>query len=247
MEAFLKPKEAIEDLVCEDLKIIQHEDFYRFAIDAVLLSNFVKAKSSDRIVDLGTGSGVIPLLLSAKTEAKEIVGLEIVEEVYERAKRSVKMNSLEHRIKIVHGDLKHATDTFGWESFSIVVTNPPYMTLKEGKVSLNRHIAIARHEVAATLEDVVKASRALLKFGGKFYMVYRTIRLTDVLYILRQHGLEPKLLRFIHPREDQAPNLFLLMAQKGGGAGVKMLSPLIVYNSSGDYTEEINQIYFGQR
>ena len=243
----LKPKETLEDLLCDDLKIIQHEDSYRFAIDSVLLSNFVKAKSSDRIIDLGTGSGVIPLLLSAKTKAREIVGLEIVEEVYERAKRSVKINDLEQRIKIVHGDLKHATKNFGWESFSVVVSNPPYMRLQEGKISPNRHMAIARHEVAATLEDVVEASRALLKFGGKFYMVYRTVRITDVLFTLRDKGIEPKLLRFIHPREGQAPNLFLLMAQKGGKPGVKMLSPLVIYNNSGDYTEEINQIYFGQR
>lgn len=246
MQAFLKPKEVIDDLMCRGLKIIQHEDSYRFAIDAVLLSNFVKAGKRDRVIDLGTGSGVIPLLLSAKTEAREIVGLEIVKEVYERAKRCVKMNGLEQRISIVHGDLKHATRIFDRESFSVVVTNPPYMTLKEGKISPNKHIAIARHEVAATLRDVVKASRALLKFGGRFFMVYRTVRITDVLYTLREQGLEPKLIRFIHPREKEGPNLFLLMAQKGGGPGVNILSPLVVYNDDGSYTDEINQIYFEQ-
>jgi len=245
MEDFLQPKETIEDLICKDLKIIQHEDSYRFSIDAVLLSNFVKANYKDSIIDLGTGSGVIPILLSAKTNAKKIVGLEIVREVYDRANRSVKLNGLESKIEIVHGDLRNALDIFDRESFSVVVTNPPYMTLKEGKISPNEHIAIARHEVAATLEDVVKTSRALLSFGGRFYMVYRTLRITDALYTLRKFGLEPKTLRLIHPRSKKAPNLFLVMAQKGGRSGVKMLSPLVVYNDDGSYTEEIDKIYFG--
>lgn len=243
METFLKPQETLDDLVCQGLKIIQHEEGYRFAIDSVLLSNFVKAGKKDRVIDLGTGSGVIPILLSAKTNAKEILGIEILEETYDRATRSIKMNGLEGRIKILHGDLKDAPRILGPESFTTVVTNPPYMTLKEGKPSPHRHIAIARHEVAATLQDVIKTARALLCFGGRFYMVYRTIRITDALYTLREQGLEPKTIRFIHPQAQKAPNLFLIMAQKGGGPGVKMMSPLIVYRDDGGYTEEIKQIY----
>lgn len=245
MDKFLKyPGEQIDDLLCDGLKIIQKQGSYKFAIDSVLLANFVKADKNDRVIDIGTGSGVIALLLSAKTDAKEIVGIEIVREAFDRAVRNVKMNRLEERIKIVHGDLKEAVKIFGRESFSVVVTNPPYMTLKEGKISPNPSIAVARHEVAATLEDVAKVSWQLLSFGGCFYMVYRTVRLVDVIYKMRSLGLEPKILRFIHPKAQEGPNLFLMMAKKGASSGMKILPPLVVYNSDGSYTDEIKQIYF---
>ncbi|HHW02572.1 MAG TPA: tRNA1(Val) (adenine(37)-N6)-methyltransferase [Thermoanaerobacterales bacterium] len=245
MEGYLKsPTERVDDLLCKGLKIIQDSKSYCFAIDAVLLANFVKAGKKDRIIDLGTGSGVIPILLSAKTEAPEIVGIEVVEEVAERAQRSIMMNNLEVRVKIIDGDLKDAPRIFGRESFSVVVTNPPYMRMNEGKISPNKDIAVARHEVAATLEDVVNAGAGLLTFGGKFYMVYRTWRLSDAIFELKKRSLEPKLLRFIQPRAADPPNLFLLMAQKGGGPGLKMLPPIVIYKDDGSYTEEIHKIYF---
>ncbi|WP_422446177.1 tRNA1(Val) (adenine(37)-N6)-methyltransferase [Thermoanaerobacterium sp. DL9XJH110] len=247
MEDFLKsPTERIDDLLCRGLKIIQDEKSYRFAIDAVLLSNFVKAGPKDRVIDLGTGSGVIPLLLSAKTGAREIVGVEIVEEAAERACRSVAMNGLEDRIKIVCGDLKEAPRIFGKESFSVAVSNPPYMRLGEGKISPRRETALARHEVAATLSDVIKAAGELLCFGGRFYMVYRTVRLVDCVYELRNHALEPKLLRPIQPGRDREFNLFLVMARKGGRPGIKVLPPLVIYNDDGSYTKEICDIYFAE-
>ncbi|NLZ54851.1 MAG: tRNA1(Val) (adenine(37)-N6)-methyltransferase [Thermoanaerobacteraceae bacterium] len=236
----------MDDLLCNGLKIIQHRNSYRFAIDAVLLANFVKAGENDRIMDLGTGSGVIAILLSAKTKAKEIVGIEIASGVFDRAVRSVKMNKLQERVKIVHGNLNKAPQIFGRESFSVVVTNPPYMTLKEGKISPNPDIALARHEVKTTLKDVINTAWELLKFGGRFYMVYRTVRLADALYELKAKNLEPKLLRFVHPRANESPNLFLVMAKKGAGSGLKILTPLVVYNSDGSYTDEINEIYFGK-
>ncbi|AYO29225.1 methyltransferase domain-containing protein [Biomaibacter acetigenes] len=245
VEAYLKsPTERVDDLLCNGLKIIQDKNSYCFSIDAVLLSNFVRAGKKDRIIDLGTGSGVIPLLLSAKTEAPKIVGIEMLEEVAERAERSVLMNNLKGRVKIICGDLKEAPRIFGRESFTVVVTNPPYMRMDEGKISPKKDIAIARHEVAATLEDVVNAAAGLLTFGGKFYMVYRTWRLTDAIFELKNRALEPKLLRFIQPRAADPPNLFLVLAQKGAGSGLKILPPLVVYNDDGNYTEEINRIYF---
>lgn len=248
MDKFLKsPSEHIDDLLCQGLKIIQDDNSYRFAIDSVLLANFVKASRRDKVIDLGTGSGVIALLLSAKTDAREIVGLEIVSDVFHRAVRSVEMNKLQDRVKIINGDIKNAVNIFGRESFSVVVTNPPYMTLKEGKISSNTDLAVARHEVAATLQDVVKAASGLLTFGGRFYMVYRTVRVADALYEMKSQGLEPKLMRFIHPRAKDSPNLFLVMSQKGGGFGVKMLPPLVVYKDDGSYTDEINEIYFGKQ
>lgn len=240
----LLPGEKTEDLMCKGLVIIQHEDSFKFAIDSVLLSNFVKAKSKDRIIDLGTGSGVIPLLLSAKTNAHELVGVELLYTVAERANRSVKLNKLEGKIKIVNCDLKKTPEIFGKQSFSVVVTNPPYMTVNEGKISPNKVKAYARHEIAATLEDIVRTSEKLLNFGGKFYMVYRSARLADAIFMLKKYKLEPKLLRFIQPGRDKGPNLFLLMARKGAGNGIKIEKPLIIYEDSGDYTEEIKHIYF---
>lgn len=244
LENYLKyDSETIEDLMCNGLKIIQDKNAYRFAIDSVLLANFVKAKPKDRIIDLGTGSGVIALLLSAKTQAQEIVGLELEHEAAERAKRSVEMNGLKERVVIVEGDLKNATQIFGRENFSVVVSNPPYMRVEEGKISPDAAIAMARHEVTATLSDVVKAAAELLRFGGRFFMVYRTLRLADALWEMKNKALEPKTIRFIHPKTGSSPNLFLVMAQKGAGPGVEVLPPLVVYNDDGSYTEEILTIY----
>lgn len=244
LEDYLKCEtETLEDLMCNGLKIIQSKNAYRFAIDSVLLANFVKAKPKDRIIDLGTGSGVIPILLSAKTQAREIVGLELEHEAAQRAKRSVEMNKLEPRVTIVEGDLKNANQIFGRESFSVVVSNPPYMRVEEGRISPDTAIAMARHEIAATLSDVVKAAAGLLSFGGRFFMVYRTLRLADALWEMKDKALEPKVIRFIHPKAASAPNLFLVMAQKGAGAGLKMLPPLVVYKDDGSYTEEILSIY----
>lgn len=246
IEGYLKsPTERVDDLLCKGLKIIQDKNSYCFAIDAVLLSNFVRAGKKDRIIDLGTGSGVIPILLSAKTEAREIVGIEIVEEAAERAMRSVGMNNLEDRVKIICGDLKEAPQIFGRESFTVVVTNPPYMKTYDGKISPKKDIALARHEVAATLSDVIGSAAALLGFKGRFYMVYRTWRMADAIFELRKNSLEPKLMRYIQPKAYEGPNLFLLMAQKGGGPGLRILPPLVVYNDDGSYTDEINRIYFG--
>lgn len=247
MDKLLKyPGEHIDDLLCKGLKIIQHQNSYRFAIDAVLLANFVKAGKRDRIMDLGTGSGVIALLLSAKTDAKEIIGIELVEAAFDRAVRSVKMNKLKERVRIVHSNLNEAVNIFGRQSFSVVVTNPPYMTVKEGKISPNPDIALAKHEVAATLQDVVKAAWELLTFGGCFYMVYRTVRLADAIYEMKARGLEPKILRFIQPRAGDSPNIVLVMAKKGAGPGLKILPPLVVYDNDGSYTDEIKEIYFGK-
>lgn len=240
----LFPGEKIEDLLCNDLKIIQHKDSFRFAIDSVLLANFVKAGTKDCIIDLGTGSGVIPILLSAKTCASKLYGIELLSEIAERAMRSVKLNDLQDKIQIVNDDLKKAPEIFPKYSFSVVVTNPPYMTVKEGEISPNKEKAYARHEIAATLEDVVRVSEKLLKFGGRFYMVYRSVRLVDAIFMLRKYRLEPKLLRLVQPRENKGPNLFLLMAKKGANVGLKIKKPLIIYERNGDYTKEIKEIYF---
>lgn len=248
MKEYLKyPGEHIDDLLCDNLKIIQQDGAYKFAIDSVLLANFIKAGKNDRVIDLGTGSGVIPILLCAKTCAKEIIGIEIDEAACGRAKRSIKMNGLEDRVKILCADLKKAPEIFGSESFTVVSANPPYMTVGEGKISPNQSIAIARHEIAASLRDVISTASNLLTFSGKFYMVYRTVRLVDAICSMRNFRLEPKLMRFVHPKFSESPNLFLVMAKKGASSGLKMLPPLLVYNADGSYTDEIIKIYFGNQ
>lgn len=238
--------ETIDDLICNGLKIIQHQDSYKFALDAVLLANFVKASKNDTIIDLGTGSGVIPLLLSAKTNAKKLVGIELIEDIAKRAKRSVILNNLQDKISIVSGDMKKSPEIFGNESFSVVVSNPPYMTQKEGKISPNPEKAYARHELGVKLEEVIEVAQRLLVFSGRFFMIYRTTRLVDVLYFLRKYHLEPKNLRFICPNKNKGPNLFLLMAKKGGKPELVIQKPLIIYEDDGKYTQEIMDIYFGK-
>jgi len=224
VEKYLKcAGEQIYDLPCNGLKIIQHQNSYRFGIDSVLLANFVKAGKDDRIMDLGTGSGVIAILLAAKTGAREIVGIEIAKAVFDRAARSVEMNKLQGRVKIVHGDLKEAP-----------------------KISPNPEMALARHEVKANLKDLVSSAWELLKFGGRFYMIYRAARLADAMYELRAKDLEPKLLQFIQPRADEGPNLFLVMAKKGASAGLEILPPLVLYGSDGTYVDEVKAMYFGK-
>jgi tRNA1Val (adenine37-N6)-methyltransferase len=244
VETPLYPGESMEDLMCQGLRIIQHKSSYRFAIDAVVLANFVKAGPRDTVVDLGTGSGVIPLLLSAKTSASRIVGIEIVESIADRAKRSVALNNLDHRINIVCGDIKNAPQILGRESFTTVVTNPPYMKADEGKVSPNVEMAFARHEIGTTLTDVVQAAASLLCFGGRFFMVYRTVRLVDAICSLREYHLEPKIIRFIQSNLTKPPKLFLVMAKKRGSPGLKISPTLVLYDSFGNYTEEVTKMYF---
>jgi tRNA1Val (adenine37-N6)-methyltransferase len=243
-DVLLYPGESIDDLICRGFKIIQHKNSYRFAIDAVILANFVKAGARDTVLDLGTGSGVIPMLLAAKTSASKIVGVEIVEQIAKRAQRSVTLNNLGERVEIVCGDIKNAPNRFGRESFSVVVTNPPYMKVNEGKISPNIEVAFARHEIGTTLDDVVKTATSLLCFGGRFYMVYRTVRLADAICSLRACHLEPKIIRFVQPDPLKQPNLFLLMAKKGGRPGLKISPPLVVYDLGGNYTEEVTHMYF---
>jgi tRNA1Val (adenine37-N6)-methyltransferase len=243
-KGLLHPGERVDDLLCQGLKIIQHPDSYCFSMDAVLLANFAKARREDRIIDLGTGSGVIPLLLSAKTEAREIIGVEIAEEIAQRAKRSVEMNRLDHRIKIISADLKEAPRLLGMGGFSVVVTNPPYMVVGEGKISPHRDKALARHELEVTLAQVIEVGQRLLKNGGRFYMVHRTVRLAEALGELRLAALEPKILQLIGPRAGEKPNLFLIMAQKGAGQGLEVLPTLSIYDNAGEYTYEIRRMYF---
>ena len=239
----IKDGERIDDLQRDGLKIIQNKEKFCFGIDAVLLSDFAKVKKDERVLDIGTGTGIIPILLSAKTKGLHFTGLEIQKESAEMANRSVKLNGLENRIEIVNGDIKDSLKFFKRESFDVITSNPPYMIESAGEGNEDNEKAIARHEILCTLDDVIKEGSKLLKVSGRFYMVHRPFRLVELFETFRKYNLEPKTMRMVHPYVDKEPNMVLIEAIKGGRPRLKVLSPLIVYSKKGEYTEEIYKIY----
>lgn len=239
----LKDGERLDDLQRNHYQIIQHPEKFCFGMDAVLLSGFAKAKKGDHVLDLGTGTGIIPILLSAKTEAEHLTGLEIQEESADMARRSVLLNDLQDRIEIITGDIKEAGRIFAPASFEVVTSNPPYMIAEHGLANPNEYKAIARHEICCTLEDVIAASARVLKPGGKLYMVHRPFRLAEIIRIMASCRLEPKRLRMVYPYADQEPNMLLIEAARGGKSGMVVEKPLIINESSGVYTEEIEMFY----
>jgi tRNA1Val (adenine37-N6)-methyltransferase len=239
----LLENETVDDLQCKGLKIIQKKDGYRFGIDAVLLSSFADVRKNDKVIDLGTGSGIIPILISAKTGAKSITGLEIQPDMAEMACRSVRMNDLEEKISIVCGDIKKAAEIFGKSSFNCVISNPPYMNKGGGLVNPAEMRAISRHEILCTLEDVISAANKLLPPAGRFAMIHRPERIADIICLMRKYSIEPKSMRFVHPSPYKKPGMVLIRGAKNGNAQLKVLEPLYIYNSEGNYTDEINRIY----
>lgn len=242
MEDLIHKHERVDDLQINNLKIIQDPKGFCFGIDAVLLANFVKLKKNAEVVDLGTGTGIIPILLAGKSETSYITALEIQKEVANMADRSVKLNKLENRIKILNIDLKDAEKFLEINGYDVVTSNPPYMH-PEGLINTDDKKAISRHEVKCTLEDVVKAASRLLKHNGRFFMVHRPIRLVDIMFCCRQYKLEPKYLQFIHSTYNKKPNLLLLECVKAAKPELKILDPLYVYNKEGKYTNEIFHTY----
>lgn len=239
----LKPNERIDDLNRCGYKIIQNTNKFCFGMDAVLLSSFAKANEGDKVIDLGTGTGIIPILMEAKTKASSFVGLEIQDESVEMARRSVLMNGQENKITILQGDIKTASKDLGAAMFDVVTSNPPYMNNSHALVNPNEAKAIARHEIMCNLEDVVREGAKLLKVGGKMYMVHRPFRLIEIVSEMTKYKLEPKRIRFVHPYVDKEPNMVLIEATKGGKSMVKIDKPLVVYKDVNVYTDEIHEIY----
>lgn len=239
----LLENERIDDLQYKGLRLIQKTDGFCFGVDAVLLANFADIKKGDKVIDLGTGTGIIPVLLAGKTQAAELTGLEIQTQMAEMAQRSVRLNDLSDRVRIVCGDIKESVGLFGAAAFNAVVSNPPYMNNGGGLVNPSDMKAISRHEIFCTLEDVIKSSERLLVPGGQFAMVHRPERLVDIIYLMRNYNIEPKYLRFVHPSPYKKANLVLIKGTRGGNPQLKMLEPLYVYNEKGEYSEEINKIY----
>lgn len=239
----LKENEQLDDLQLNGLGIIQNKTKFKFGTDAVLLSDFAKVKSHGRCIDLGTGTGIIPLLISAKYKPDEIIGLEIQSDLCEMASRSVVHNGLEDLIKIVNGDIKNIRSLFKKESFENVITNPPYMKNGSGFKSEDESIALSRHEIKCSIDDIAAAAEYLLKDKGMISMVHRPNRLVDVVSVFRKHSLEPKSIRFVHPYAGKAPNLFLINALKNSQPFLKIEDPLIMRRDDGDYTDEIYKMY----
>lgn len=239
----LKDKERLDDLQLSGLKIIQNPEKFCFGMDAVLLSGFVRAKRGDELLDMGTGTGILPLLLSAKTECAHLTGLEIQEESADMARRSVALNHLEEKISIVTGDIKEAGGIFAPASFDCITCNPPYMIGEHGITNPDAPKAIARHEILCTFEDVATAAEKLLKSGGRFFLVHRPFRLAELIVTLTKHHLEPKRMRLVYPYVDKEPNMVLIEAVRGANPRMTVEPPLIIFESQGQYTQEIKEKY----
>lgn len=242
-EELLLPDERLDDLHRNGYKIIQSPNKFCFGMDAVLLAGFANVKEKDKVLDLGTGTGIIPILLEGRNKGGHFTGLEIQEESADMARRSVKGNSLEEKIDIVTGDIKEASKIFGAASFDVVTSNPPYMNHNHGLVNPNQPKAIARHELLCSLEDVIREASKVLKQNGRFIMVHRPFRLAEIIEVMKRYKLEPKRMKFVHPYINKEPNMVLIEALKGGNPMVKIEAPLIVYKEENVYTDEIFHIY----
>lgn len=243
MQRFLKAGERLDDLERNGYQIIQNPNKFCFGMDAVLLSGFAKARKGEKVIDLGTGTGIIPILMSAKTQAQSFVGLEIQPESADMARRSVALNHLENKISIVDGDIKSASAVFGKGVFQVVTCNPPYMTDLHGLKNPEEPKAIARHEVLCKLDDVVREASALLCPGGRFYMVHRPFRLVEIFSAMTAYKLEPKRMKMVHPFVDREPNMVMIEAVKGAKSRLTVEKPLIVFEKQGVYSQEIYEVY----
>lgn len=239
----LKENERIDDLQLHGLRLIQNPEGFCFGVDAVLLSYFADVKRGQKVLDIGTGTGIIPILLAGKTKAETLVGLEIQENMAEMAARSVSLNGLENRVRIVTGDVREYLKYFAKASFDVVVSNPPYTNKGCGLINPHDSKAISRHEILCSLQDVVSAAADLLAPGGQLAMVHRPERLADIICCMRNCGIEPKYLRMVHPKPYKKPTMILIKGNRGGNPELKVMDPLYVYNADGTYSEEINTIY----
>lgn len=244
MNIVLKENERIDDLEFKNLKIIQNKDGFCFGIDAVLLSDFAKnIKQNSNVLDLGTGTGIISILLCGKTNLKKVIGVEVQKEVYDMACRSAVLNNLEDKFQVVNDNILNLESLFENNSFDVVVTNPPYKKLNTGVVNSEEKKLISRHEILANLEDFIKVSSKLLKDKGEFYMVHRPERMVDIFSLMRKYKIEPKEVRLVFSNEKTPPKMVLVKGIKNGGEYLKFRENLYVYQKDGSYTDEILSIY----
>lgn len=239
----LGPNERLDDLQRNGYKLIQNPEYFCFGMDAVLLCNFASVRKNEKVLDMGTGNGIIPVLMLGHYGVGTYTGLEIQAGNVDMARRSVAYNKIENSVSIVQGDMKEASSIFGGASYDVVTTNPPYMNENHGLVNPTGAKAIARHEVMCTLEDVVREASKVLKSGGRFYMVHRPSRLTEIIYTMQQYHIEPKRMQMVHPYADKEANMVLIEGIRGGRPQMRVEPPLIVYEKDGSYTEMVQKIY----
>lgn len=231
----LKPEERLDDLQLKGYEIIQNPARFCFGIDAVLLSDFTRVKKDETVLDLGTGTGILPILLAAKTLGAHFTGLEIQEDSADMARRSVEHNHLEEKIDIVTGDIKEAAGILGPAFFDVIVTNPPYMLQQHGLKNPQDAKAIARHEILCTLDDILRESGKMLRESkGRFYMIHKPFRLAEIMVKMNQYKIEPKRLQFIHPYVEKEPTMVMIEGIKGGKSRVKVEPPVIMYKELSD-------------
>ncbi len=235
--------ERLDDLQCDGLYLIQNPDKFCFGIDAVLLSNFVKVKKDGYAVDLCTGSGIVPILLSTKTKAKRITGIEIQSDIADMASRSVSYNKLDEKIDIINDDISNALKYIKHSCVDSVCVNPPYMKDMAAIKNPDLPLAIARHELLTDLETVINIANKLLKENGRFFMIHRPSRLSEIFASMKQNRIEPKRIRFIHSYIDSKANLVLIEGLKGSGVWLDVEPPLAVYKEKNVYTDEVLKIY----
>ncbi len=243
MTVRIKNTERVDELQRNDYRIIQDPGKFCFGMDAVLLTGFARAKPTDRLLDLGTGTGIIPLLMEAKYHCAHLTGLEIQAESADMAARSVELNGLLDKIEIITGDIREADRLFSAASFDCITCNPPYMADRHGIMNPDAPKAIARHEILVSFEDVARQTSRLLKPGGRFFLVHRPFRLAEIMVTLAGHGLEPKRMQLVHPYVDREPNMVLLEAVRGGNPRMKVEKPLVIFSEPGKYMPEITELY----
>lgn len=243
-EIYLNKNERIDDLECDGLKIIQNKEGFCFGIDAVILSDFAKdIRNNSLVLDLGTGTGIIPTLLCTKTKLKKIIGVELQKEVYEMAKRSIKLNKLEEKFEVINDDILNLNKYFEKNTFDAIVTNPPYKKKNTGLINSSEKKQISRHELTANLEDFIRVSKDLLKDKGNIYMINRPERLIDILELMRKYKIEPKILRFVYSNINSEPKMILIKGTKNANSFLKVEKNLYIYNENGEYSDEIKKIY----
>ncbi len=242
-EHLLKVGETLDDLQIKGIHVIQKEVGFRFGVDAVLLANFAEVKKGNKVIDLCSGTGIIPFIISGKTEASSIIGIEIQDEMVEMANRSVAFNKLEEKVRFINGDLNNIELLKSLHKADVVTVNPPYKLYNSGIINPSDKLAIARHEICCTLEDVIIACRILLKDSKRMYMVHRPDRLADIITLMRKHKIEPKRIQMVHPNAKKAANIVLVEGQRDGGSFLKWEPPIYVYDDQGNYSDQINRIY----
>lgn len=244
MDIELEANERIDDLEFKNLKIIQNKYGFCFGIDSVLLSDFAKnIKKDSMVLDLGTGTGIIPILLCGKTKLKKVTGIELQEEVAKMAKKSIKLNNLEDKFNVINENILNLNKIYENQTFDVIVSNPPYKKKDTGITNENEKKIISRHEISASLEDFIKISKDLLKDKGEFYMVHRPERLVDIFELMRKYKIEPKILKMVYSYKNKEPKLILIKGVKNAKPFLKVESNLYIYEDTGKYTKEILKIY----